>query len=106
MKKIIVAVMVLLPQVLFAQTDCWVQEYPDHYLAVCNGDGKAERPVPNQSPATRQPTTATQQVTPLQTAVQSSPAAAENAPRPGRRMSKSRLEAAIIARNKLLQNKE
>ena len=101
MKTIIVAVMVLLPQLLFADTDCWVKEYPDHYLAVCNGDEKLE-PAPNQPSATGQPTAATEPVTPRQTALQNHPADTANAPRFGR-MSRSRVKAAIIVRNKLLQ---
>jgi hypothetical protein len=40
MKKLLTAGMVLLPQLLFAGTDCRVKEYPDHFLAICDGDGK------------------------------------------------------------------
>lgn len=95
--------MVLLPQLLFADTDCWVKEYPDHYLAVCTGDEKAE-PVPRQSPAMAQPAAATQPITPRQGSLQkqSNTADAVNTPR-FRRMSRSRVGATISARNRLLR---
>jgi len=48
MKKIIALGIVLVPQLLFAGTDCSVKEYPDHYLAECAGDEKAVY-VPGQS---------------------------------------------------------
>jgi hypothetical protein len=44
MKKIIGIMMtgiLLMPQLLFAGTDCWVKEFPDHYLASCVGDEKS-----------------------------------------------------------------
>ena len=41
MRKIITIGMVLLPCMAFANTDCRVINYPDHYEAVCIGDEKA-----------------------------------------------------------------
>ncbi|GFO59678.1 hypothetical protein GMST_20030 [Geomonas silvestris] len=50
MKTFLTAGMVLLPQLLFAGTDCRVKEFPDHYLATCDGDSKgaAVQPLPEQ----------------------------------------------------------
>jgi len=47
MRKIISVVMLLLPSLVFAATDCRVIEYLDHYEAVCAGD---PGPVPVQTP--------------------------------------------------------
>ena len=54
MKRIIAGVMLLLPQILHAGTDCRVREFPDHYEAVCIGDEKAGT-VPAKSTTTSQP---------------------------------------------------
>lgn len=40
MRKIISLLMVLLPCMAFAATDCRVIEYPDHSEAVCVGDAE------------------------------------------------------------------
>jgi len=52
----IIAGLVLLPNLLFATTDCHVVDYPDHYVAVCVGDEKnvpeqGQQSVTNQAPA-------------------------------------------------------
>ena len=54
MRKIILLVMVLLPGMAFAATDCRIVEYPDHTEAVCVGDAE-------QTPASHQ-TTGQQQI--------------------------------------------
>ncbi len=158
-KTIITAGIFLLPHMVFAGTDCWFNEYPDHYLAVCTGDEKARAvetqtriangpsvtsgttssrltessqpttpiytgtatlPVgaaqlasaaksataPQSSTATAQPA-ANQVTAPAQTSVPTQAAgqfqaSIVNAPRPGR-ISKARMDAAIAARNKILQ---
>ncbi|GLI39386.1 hypothetical protein KI811_11630 [Geobacter hydrogenophilus] len=103
MKLAIVAGMVLLPHVLFAETDCRIDEYPDHYVAICNGEEKAE-PQASQSSASDQSAAATPG-TSIQTAIQDHSTDSVNGSRLGR-MSKSRIEAAVIARNRLLQENE
>ncbi|AFR42828.1 hypothetical protein Gmet_3609 [Geobacter metallireducens GS-15] len=104
MKLAVVAGMVLLPHVLFADTDCRVDEYPDHYVVVCTGEEKAEPPAPRPSTIGQSATAATS-ATPIQAAIQDHSTDSINGPRPGR-MSRSRLEAAITARNRFLQENE
>ena len=55
MKKIIAAGLVLLPQLLFAGTECSVNEYPDHYYVYCLGD-EISGPAPLHSSVTDQST--------------------------------------------------
>jgi len=40
MRRIILLMMVLLPGMAFAATDCRIVEYPDHTEAVCVGDAE------------------------------------------------------------------
>jgi len=126
MRKIVLAMMVVLPQLLFADTECWVEEYPDHYVAECTGD-EAPDPVTLQSLFAAQPALRPAPAVPAQAAViTGKPAepsqrevsaqveagghvaaggqayAEENAQRQSG-MSKSRLNAAIVMRNRLLQ---
>jgi hypothetical protein len=115
MTKFILTVMLLLPHVLFANTECWLEEYPDHYVAECMGD-KISEPDANPSSITSQSAKsiipATQaQPTGLIQATKKAPwgetisMGVESSYRPTR-MSKARLNAAIIVRNKLLQQDE
>jgi len=158
-KTVIIAGIFLLPHMALAGTDCWFNEYPDHYLAVCTGDEKAGAagtqprvaggPSVTSGSASSRSTESGQSNTPINpavttllagatqpastakspTATQSSTATAQpaanqapvptqasvqtqaagqlqasvvNAPRPGR-ISKARMDAAIAARNTILQ---
>ena len=40
-RTVLLAVMVMVPRMALAATNCWVTEFPDHYEAVCVGDEKA-----------------------------------------------------------------
>ena len=40
MKKILLLGILLTPCVAFAATDCRIQEYSDHYVAICDGDAQ------------------------------------------------------------------
>ena len=60
MKKIIVACLVLLPELLMAGTDCTIKEFPDHYLVECIGDEIA-KPVSSVSSALAKPAAASVQ---------------------------------------------
>ncbi|MGB9080518.1 MAG: hypothetical protein WCD00_04405, partial [Desulfuromonadaceae bacterium] len=53
-KWIVTMGVLLLPAQTIGQTDCWYYEYPDHYMAVCDGDERAGA-VPPHSAVTVQP---------------------------------------------------
>ena len=98
MNKILLALMVLFPQLLMAGTDCWIKDYPDYTMLTCIGDEFFE-PEPIQS------TDAVQSITPLIPQVagnqQSRPDAlgystvvnAAAAPTPGARRQEAKLAA-------------
>ncbi|HEX9080363.1 MAG TPA: hypothetical protein VF795_12290 [Desulfuromonadaceae bacterium] len=69
MKKIVMIGTVLLPSLACAATDCRVVEYPDHYEAICMGDGNSgpvSAPVaaPSQPSVSSPPVAAPQGVVP------------------------------------------
>jgi hypothetical protein len=111
MTKFILTMMLLVPHFLFANTECWLEEYPDHYVAECKGD-KITDPVvtptsiSNHSANSEIPTIQSQTTDPIQTSKmdpleETISMSVEPSYRPTR-MSKARLKAAIIARSKIL----
>jgi hypothetical protein len=114
MKLLITSVLLLMPHLLYAATNCRATEYPDHYLAECLGNEQADSspasPTSTGRSTTAPPGSATnagekstaQPTVAGSSAETSASVEALYGPRPGR-MSKSRVEAAIAARNKLLQ---
>jgi hypothetical protein len=87
MRILIALGMLALPCMAFAATDCRVIEYQDHYEAICTGDEKTG-PVVNQSTKEPAPSAMQNRTDP------------PNDSRPSH-MTRTRVEAAINARNKL-----
>ena len=123
MKKLIVIGMLMLPGTVFAEEDCKVVEFPEHFEVTCTGDAKpvpiskqslapALMQAPPQSQATEQQSTAAPQ-TDTAPAAQDADAAKAAAPamsaaatKPGRqgRPNSAAMNAAIEARRKLIQD--
>lgn len=90
MSRIFLSLILLLPHTVLAASDCHVVEYQDYYEVICLGN---ENPVSDPEPPDSKSTLPAEKVK-TDTA---------DSPRLGR-ISRSRLEAAIKTRNKLIQS--
>lgn len=78
--KIVFACMAMLPLPAFAGTNCHVEEFPDHFEAVCFGDEASGSVLAELAAATRTPAAPPAPPAPPSTAQETQPAAAGSPP--------------------------